>query len=478
MRGNVSGEDEFRLLPSKSEKRKREEDDGNEIEGRVLKKRKIEKAENWLSFPVESTDKRFSSFLTFDTPPDPPPVDSKEKMVEKVPFTMNDMNYVKISDSQLSQPMIYSFESDSDSDNENPENSQKFADYVSSVSPSEKAKRDWKRKFFACQKNPGEMVNLNAHITEKLSILESNCSSKGDKWRSFAYNKAIRILTNLKYKVETKDQASKVFGIGKSISDKIGEIIETGNLRRIEEEKNDEELITYKLFSNVFGAGPATARKWYQLGYRTLGDVSKNEELTYQQETGIKYYEEFLIKIPRAEVEQIGQIVIDTAHSIDPDLKVVITGSYRRGRSECGDIDILMTHKITNIVDGVLFKILTLLETLGLLTDHLTKLKPDISKYMGVAILPNQPNALHRRIDIKIYPKEEWACALFYFTGSGHFNRSVRLWARKQGMSLSEHALVPRYNDDDKGDPIPLKNEKDIFIALGLDYKTPQERDI
>lgn len=45
-------------------------------------------------------------------------------------------------------------------------------------------------------------------------------------------------------------------------------------------------------------------------------------------------------------------------------------------------------------------------------------------------------------------------------------------------MSLSEHAIVPRFANDTKGAPIPVKTEADIFKVLGLDYKTPEERDI
>jgi len=77
-----------------------------------------------------------------------------------------------------------------------------------------------------------------------------------------------------------------------------------------------------------------------------------------------------------------------------------------------------------------------------------------------------------------LVPKHEWPCALLYFTGSGHFNRSMRLWARKLGFSLSEHSLVRRITEDVKGDPIPVKTEEDIFKALGLDYRVPEEREV
>jgi len=47
----------------------------------------------------------------------------------------------------------------------------------------------------------------------------------------------------------------------------------------------------------------------------------------------------------------------------------------------------------------------------------------------------------HRRLDIIIVPYNEFACALMYFTGSAHFNRSMRNLAARMNMSLNEHAL-------------------------------------
>jgi DNA polymerase beta len=54
----------------------------------------------------------------------------------------------------------------------------------------------------------------------------------------------------------------------------------------------------------------------------------------------------------------------------------------------------------------------------------------------------------------------------------------MRLWARKNGFSLSEKALVPRMTEDLTGAPIAVHTEKDVFDALGLEYKAPEERDI
>lgn len=60
-------------------------------------------------------------------------------------------------------------------------------------------------------------------------------------------------------------------------------------------------------------------------------------------------------------------------------------------------------------------------------------------KFMGVVRL--KPQGPQRRMDLIVVPYAEIACALLYFTGSGIFNRSMRLLARKKGMSLSQHSL-------------------------------------
>ena len=79
----------------------------------------------------------------------------------------------------------------------------------------------------------------------------------------------------------------------------------------------------------------------------------------------------------------------------------------------------------------------------------------------------------------------EKATALMYFTGSAHFNRSMRLLASKMGMSLSEHALRTNILRGGKGNKEKLNqgstlhtpSEESVFQHLGLPYRKPSERD-
>ena len=94
---------------------------------------------------------------------------------------------------------------------------------------------------------------------------------------------------------------------------------------------------------------------------------------------------------------------------------------------------------------------------------------------MGVCTLDNQS---HHRIDIKYYPLEHFAFATLYFTGSDMFNRSMRLFARKKGFSLSDHGICPvERNGNGKiwsGSAIAMYSEVEIFDFLGLTYKAPE----
>jgi DNA polymerase/3'-5' exonuclease PolX len=62
------------------------------------------------------------------------------------------------------------------------------------------------------------------------------------------------------------------------------------------------------------------------------------------------------------------------------------------------------------------------------------------------------------------------------------FNRSMRLYASKLGIQLNDHGAYAKQrnpNDDFWDKPIPVcQSEEDIFSFLGMEYKSPMERDV
>lgn len=93
-----------------------------------------------------------------------------------------------------------------------------------------------------------------------------------------------------------------------------------------------------------------------------------------------------------------------------------------------------------------------------------------------------KPDLPHRRIDFQLIARASWPFALLYFTGSAFFNRSMRHYAGKNGLSLSQHALVIRHtmkhvkDMHKKGQPVECHTEEDVFKALGVPYVAPHQR--
>ncbi|MEQ2198725.1 hypothetical protein XENOCAPTIV_017317, partial [Xenoophorus captivus] len=218
-------------------------------------------------------------------------------------------------------------------------------------------------------------------------------------------------------------------------------------------------------------------------GFRTLEDIRTKAHPSNTQKIGLKHYDDFLDRMPREEAAAIEKVVKDAVHAVDANLVAMACGSYRRGKATCGDVDVLISHPDGKSHKGVFSKVLQILHDSGFLTDDLVSHEEngEQKKYMGVCCLPG-PGRRHRRLDVIVVPYNEFACSLMYFTGSAHFNRSMRALAKTKNMSLSEHSLnkdVVRQGSlkVHGGTPLPTPTEKDVFSLLGIPYRAPQERD-
>mmetsp|Transcript_12990 Transcript_12990/g.17611 ORF Transcript_12990/g.17611 Transcript_12990/m.17611 type:complete len:267 (+) Transcript_12990:1-801(+) len=258
------------------------------------------------------------------------------------------------------------------------------------------------------------------------------------------------------------------------------------------------------VFNKIWGAGPTAASKFYNLGCRTLDDLRNRPDiLTAQQVIGLKYYDDFLTRIPREEIECIGKSIKDVIHTINSDMVMEVCGSYRRGNPTCGDIDLLFTYGKYKDSSKTEFEIsserpygeveesdhtsflknlIELLEWKGILTENLSFAK---RKYCGVCILPPDHRCpkhpadyprKHRRLDMMVTPPGSWPISLLHFTGSGAFNRVLRYWAKQRGFHLSDVELVRKVSDTEVGPPLKVTCEADVFEHLDVPYKPPHLR--
>ena len=320
--------------------------------------------------------------------------------------------------------------------------------------------------------------NLNKNITDELEKVLEFHTNEGNTFNAIAYRRAITQIKKYKKKIEYVNDIPKIKGIGEKIKEKIKEILITGKCKKSEYVINDSKNKCIKKLSQVYGIGIKQANQFYQKGIKTIEDLKKiSNELSNNIQKGLKYYDDILIKIPREEISEIYNIIKIELYKILPEkiIKIEVCGSYRRGKKLCGDIDILITRIDNGLIDGILETLINKLIDLKLIVETLSfsnsKNENECNVFMGIC---KWKSGINRRIDIKVYKKEYYPFAVLYFTGSAYFNRSMRLFAKKKGYHLSDKELSDRIT----GVKILCNSEEDIFKALSLKYKTPEERDI
>lgn len=392
--------------------------------------------------------------------------------------------------------------------------------------------RPWlgkKRDSFACQRpSTAAPVNLNPHITrplEELAAIYEDVLGGTNAYKARHHKQVAGAVERLDFVVTDVEQlcdppVTPAFAQKTStVRDKIRELLATGKLAKLEELKRKPDVKAILELSGVWGIGTETARKLHRedrvstvaqlraLAERQPGKLSAN------QHVGLRFYEEFKERIPRDEVEALAGHVEDAVAAVCPGCSVTVAGSYRRGKTSCGDIDVLLCPSeefirggsqgapgaTVDTVENILPAVLARLRTRGVVTDDLST---GTVSWMGVARLPDSrertaptttdgaegdgalavvtPKRLHRRMDIKTYTPDEMPFALLYFTGSGYFNRSMRAWADKaKGLSLHDRGFnLVRGNDMTAVRDATFRDEKDVFEYLGLEYVPPEDRSV
>lgn len=135
-------------------------------------------------------------------------------------------------------------------------------------------------------------------------------------------------------------------GCGEKISLLFAEFKETAQLSEIQNAESDEKLATIKSFYNIFGVSAVTAEEFYKRGWRDIDDVVEYgwKTINRSQQIGVKYYDEFLQKIPRPETESIAKTVLEHARKLRPGFQMTVVGGYRRGKIMSGDVDLMLSH--------------------------------------------------------------------------------------------------------------------------------------
>jgi DNA polymerase beta len=307
-------------------------------------------------------------------------------------------------------------------------------------------------------------------IIEALTVLRKRDLAEKQPFKARAYQTVISQLQQITDPITSFEQLQHLKGLGDAIQKKIQEIMATGQLQSAERAKEKYPIEALSAFQNIYGVGPAKARELTDKGLRTIDELRANVQrnpslLNDKQRIGLAYYEPLLQRIPRDEMDEHKDIL---EHYLPFHSEIV--GSYRRGATSSGDIDVLL-----RMPQGMLPA--QGKQQLAQIVQHLTEVKYIVEvlalgEHKCMAICKRDETSTPRRLDLLMVPEEQYAYGLLYFTGSDRFNVAFRQHCLQMGYTLNEKALTPL---EEKQVP-PMATEKDIFTFLSLQYVAPQDR--
>lgn len=312
----------------------------------------------------------------------------------------------------------------------------------------------------------------NSDISRILDQLADLLEIDGaNPFRTRSYHEAARTIDGLPHRVtemlDEGEDLSKLHGIGKSMVEKIEEIVRTGKLRQLDEL---EERVPGELseLMKVSGLGP----KRVKLIFEELG-VSTREDLIAAAEEGrlrslgglgAKTEKNILEELEKrgepgkrshlAAVEELAEDLIAYLREVQGVKKALIAGSYRRRKETVGDLDILVTCKKDCPV-----------------MDRFTAYD-DVAEVISRGSTRSSVRLRGGlQVDIRVVPEVSCGAALQYFTGSKAHNVAVRKIAVEKRLKINEYGVFRR---DDR---IAGKTEEEVYKAVGLVYVPPELRE-
>jgi len=305
-------------------------------------------------------------------------------------------------------------------------------------------------------------------LMDKLATIQTK---HGEPFRARAYQKAQETIMTFQGDIHKPEDLKGLPNIGPTIMEKLNEYVETGTLRIIEREKTNP----VNILADIYGVGPKKAKELVDKGITSIEQLRQNQDLLNDvQKVGLKYYEDVLKRIPRAEIDEYKQLLEKVVQKVSPFLKVEIVGSYRRGAENSGDIDIIITSTDSKNLAPPFEKV-DIIDELIKQKIIVAVLSRGPSKCLVMAKIPSSNYV--RRVDFLYTSPEEFPFSILYFTGSKMFNTMMRNKALQMGLTMNEHGLY-KFINKTKGEKVPhiFKTEKDIFDYLNLEYKSPEER--
>jgi DNA polymerase IV len=393
---------------------------------------------------------------------------------------------------------------------------------------------DWVRDniVYACMRS-SFLNSPNEEFINQLMKIRTIRELNLDEIGVRAYSTAIAAIAAYPHEIRRGSQILALPGCDHKIANLFREFkaSESGTLSDASALDTDPDLKTLNEFCEIWGVGAKTARDFYYARqWRDLDDIVEHgwNSLSRVQQIGVKYYDEFLLPIPRSEAESIARTVTEHANAVRPTatydgrgVECVIVGSYRRGKQTSHDVDLILSHRDEAVTHNLIVDVVASLEKEGWITHtlalHMTTSLRDqqtlpyrgeqddknhfdsLDKALVVwqdPTLPASDHATstqtedlkirnenpHRRVDIIIAPWRTVGCAVLGWSGDTTFERDLRRYAKKSrgwkfdSSGVRERTTGGQVIDLEHGGETWQERERMVMEGLGVGWRPPEER--
>jgi len=315
----------------------------------------------------------------------------------------------------------------------------------------------------------------NTEVADQFDLLADLLELEGaESFRVLAYRRAatrMRETSGSIAQLALDGKAKELQGIGRTIEEKIVQIVETGSIEALAKRRDTipEGVVQ---FMRLPGLGPKTAaRIWRELGVTTIDELREAAEaerlrglagLGAKSEEKILKALEFRAANPDEGRRLLGEglpavlAVVSVLREHAAAVHVSEAGSVRRRKETFKDLDIVATATDPRE-----------------LTDYFTKLKwvTDVVAHgdTKATVLSNEG----LRFDLRVVPAESYGNLLQHFTGSKEHNVAMREDAVRRGLSISEYGVTTV----ETGEVFKTEDEVALYEFLGYQFIPPELRE-
>jgi DNA polymerase (family 10) len=315
----------------------------------------------------------------------------------------------------------------------------------------------------------------NAEVVEQLELLADMLELEGEQaFRVLAYRRAAQRIKETGGSIAQlalDGKAKELQGIGKTIEEKIVQIVQTGEIEAVAKRRKriPPDVIS---FMRLPGLGPKTARRiWLELGVSTVAELreaAEHERLRILTGLGPKIEENVLRALkeqakPSAPARPLlGRglpavlEVVEALRAHPAAQQVSEAGSVRRRRETFRDLDIIATATDATALIDAFTRFDWVVEVVAKGGTKATVVSHD-----GL------------RFDLRVVPPECYGNLLQHFTGSKNHNVAMREDAVRRGLSISEYGVT----EVESGEVHTFATEEELYAFLGYQFIPPELRE-